>query len=253
MSEKLPTPVDALTGVPFPVLNSLSRISIASQNAHFHHSFPNGQPPAQKTLSQKALHSSRLQLLADTVHNEGSHSLHGLREDPPAPLEDKDRFRTIMFAAAHFIPERGINVWSDRESEPILPWQMDVLRAPDPKNPYSYLYLTYRHNPVRDFFEDYLPMQNLSHVDELKKEEFLITANDERQRYLGHYLLAQAAEVATELMEADYIALRMAGLLHPTTPNRPYTFARDMLGSQLRREQLFPRLKMNLGGLAIAA
>jgi|GEM_PF-3284880 len=105
----------------------------------------------------------------------------------------------------------------------------------------------YAYEPIRDFFKDYALRQPLDHLSEPLVDEFLHTKKIERHHYLGHLLLTEKSEVATESFETQYRDAHRAGRLHPLMPVMPHNLVDDKLGNRAYKEEIiFPEMAERL-------
>jgi hypothetical protein len=68
---------------------------------------------------------------------------------------------------------------------------------------------------IARFMRDYLIDQDLSVVDDSIIQEFVTTGSIERKKYLGHWLLAIASEIAVEPVKPVYRQALEEGLITP--------------------------------------
>ena len=105
----------------------------------------------------------------------------------------------------------------------------------------------YAYAPIRDFFTDYALRQPLNHIPDSLIDEFLYTEKVERRQFLGHLLLAEKSEVATESFELQYRQAHRIGQLHPMMPALPHNLVEYKLGnSAYKEEKIFPVLAKQL-------
>ena len=119
---------------------------------------------------------------------------------------------------------------------------------------YRYQHVSQGYIETRDFISDFLPKQDLSHVNPLKIEEFLDTKDDDRRRFLGFCFIGQAIQVATEAMEQRYSQIQKEGRLHPLKPVHARHQAAVLLGGISNWDAVVGSIENNLiNKLEIAA
>jgi hypothetical protein len=146
----------------------------------------------------------------------------------PARLKDVERYRTN-----HPVPET-----LSLSDEAIL--QLLNVRYTKQAT-LSSNHIRYSYDPIQMFFKDFALRRPLTHIGS-EIDEFLLTKDDTRRRYLGHWLLAKQSEVATEKIQNEYKAVLQAGLLHPLMPKWSRSLVIHKLGDAVRRETMFPEL-----------
>lgn len=203
-SPKLETPVDSLTGIPLPVYPNWRRLNPKSANNNWHHHYHKSTDPALTSQDGLAIRHSRLQLLPIPVHNR----YHDIFEGPPLPKTNSERFGHLVLVSAGYIPSEAVNVYGDNPAE--------VVELSDKKRSRlqssGQIHLRGQSN-ISNFMRRYLIKQDLSHVDEQLIDEFLHTGSIYRKRFLGHYLLAMASEVAVEPIKPVYQQALEEGLI----------------------------------------
>jgi hypothetical protein len=266
LAATLETPKDPFSGIPLPLvpIKHTPRLIEGNEAFNWHHAFhPESDPILQESLGGFALRHCRVEFVNQQIHNMNKRKgtrkkdsrsksilYHHLYKGPQIPSDEYEQFRTIVWACAGYIPQEGIDLWNSKpEVRALKPHERSFLQLQDPEDPYQHLTLKHRFIPVRDFFTDYAIRQDLSHVDELMIEEFLTTPKEDRKKYLGHLLLALAAEVAASPMEEDYLLKRKEGELHPLVPSNTHSLINYKFGTTEHRESIFPKLERKLLGL----
>jgi len=242
VAAELVTPVDELSGLPLPIAPTEYILPQESPNfADWHHHFHPASHEDMKSIGGIAIRNCRVQLVARRDHNEGPSSYHRFYSGPPIPEEENDQFSLTVLACAGYIPSQAIDL---RSGEPkvvdLSHTQQKILRQR--QDVFGYRNLRYAYDPIRSFYTEYSMSRDISCLNEIEIEEFLTTKDELRQKFLGHFLLAQVVKIASEDVHAKYIAVRRAGLLHPFMPAEPYSLVKYKLGANGRREELFPRL-----------
>lgn len=242
-------PKDPETGLPLPIIPSCRFLPADRPNeADWHHLWTRRCHPAYESAGGLALRNSMVQLIDVELHNQGKGSYHAHYDWIDVPEGEDEQFGLIIPSVAGFIPELGVDLSTEEPViRPFTPSELEFMRIPDDERGYSYRHVTYRYEPIRKFLTDYVVKQDLSHIEDVTIEEFLTTPDENTRRFLGHYLLAQAAEVAAEKIEPAYRINKKRGLLHPLVPAQPYRKIKYTLGSPLWQEvYIFPKLSERL-------
>lgn len=233
---ELVTPTEQ--GIPYPLLPPpyflpSDRPDLADDNHAFH---PRLSPLLQG-VSGEAIRNCRVQRTDWYDH----HIIyHGYYDGPPLPRTEAERFRIVVMAVAGYIPDLAIDCHGYKpEIVPITTevrerlWKGKEMRV-------------YRSGPVRKFMAEYVTSQDLSHVDEKHIEEFLHTDIEERRIFLGHWLLSQATEVATESLHEDYLDAHRRGKIVPGLTKKPENFVQNNFGNRFERNPVVRLLQERL-------
>lgn len=238
----IPTPVDEATGLPwvmYPPEYSLPtrRSDLADENHAFHPS----RSPLLATPAGEALKACRVQRVDWYDHHI---VYHGYFDGPPIPTTEEEIFKTLVFAAAKYIPDMAIDCRGYQpEYVPISQkiktrlWQTGEIKMDRP-------------GVVRGFFANYLIGQDISHVKNSRIDEFVTTPDDTRRQFLGQWLLAQAAEVATEPISPQYRVAQQTGRIVPGLTRKPENLVKDTLGNRFERSPYLTRLHAALAEAA---
>ncbi len=249
MSADRQTPTDVLSGLPLPIVPD-ENVRLPIDNpfvADLHHGFHPASHPDLQSLGGKALRHSRLQLVDKNYHNHTERSYHRFFEGPPIPVNPDEQFKICVLAAAGFVPDQGIDLSSgDPEIVELTPSQKIQLVEVDPDDQYGRRELKYRYTPIHDFFVDYALGRDITHVKEKIIDEFVHTEHEDRAKYLGHFLIAQTAVVASDTVAEQYREVYDAGMLHPMMPSHPASLVKFKLGNDSQRVSLIPALKDRL-------
>ena len=212
MPNKEFAPVDELTQMPLPVLPSPGlrhlRGMLREGDANWHHQY---HPSNSKRLSSAAglaVRHVRLQLLPAMEQHK---TYHQIFEGPEfLPRTSEERFGHIVLACAGYIPSNAIDVYKDDPTEPVALSKRMRQRLQNSGE----IQVRGQINIAR-FMKDYLVEQDLSAVDDSIIQEFVTTSSIERKKYLGHWLLAIASEIAVEPVKPVYRQALDEGLIIP--------------------------------------
>lgn len=212
------TPVCELTGVPFVLAPTSDLPPIPAHNvknidriADWHHPFHPRAELVNGTLGQKALRACRVQWAKyEKHHNNNPEGYHSIYYGPPLPLTEDEQFRTVIFAAAGYIPPQAIDFQlhtraltrqlTDAERSQL--WGSGQIRIDVPIT-------------VRDFIIDHALKREFIDVDDALVDEFLNTLNLARRQQVGNMLLRAASHEAVEPINPTYRQAKREGLIPP--------------------------------------
>lgn len=237
-NSKLPSPVDNLTKMPLPIIptDTLPRFK-DSRAANWHHHYHPSADPALTSISGLAVRHLRLQLLPIKSRHQVYHDIFSGPEFLPETQEE--RFGHIILASAGYMPRFGIDVTAEDPTVPVAMPQKMHNRLQNSGE------IAVRGNyNIANFIRKYLVVQDLSHVNESVVEEFLETTSIERKRYLGHWLLAIASEIATEPVKPAYHQALDDGLIK--TKIKPESVVKLAITGQKTRNKTIDDLRRRL-------
>jgi len=161
----------------------------------------------------------------------------------PQPLTDKKitKLRTKAADAYELLVEPAMS-----QEAYVNATTLDYINQREMRAGFKFHHFSYGYEPIKKFFAHVALSQDIVGVDEAKVEEFLVTHDQERKRYLGHTLLAFAIEGATGTVEETYKRMKKANLLHPVMPHNPKTLVRNKLGKTHERDALVGTLEVRL-------
>lgn len=205
------TPRDKLSRLPLPIL-PFESASVTSE----HHAAHPSSSELLKHDGGEAVRAVRLQIvqglgstasrknIKDPTKVPGEHQLyHHWFDGPELPASRREQFEYVVWATLPYVPTKAIAFPNKRPMVvKMTPEQIEAVRK-NIKGEAS--------SKATDFMQNYLLEQDLSHVGNNVIDEFVNTPDDERRYFLGHWLLAQAAEVATEPIEGRYKNARSLG------------------------------------------
>lgn len=189
--------VDEVTKLPLPIL-PLAPPGDQEQRSDSHHAFYERDTFENGTPGQRAVRFSRLQYGSRYFHDR-YHRMFSGSALPETPLEE---FTLTVLGYAGYVPEVAVDT---SRSEPkivtMTKRQKHHLQLPG-------ILKTEHRKGRRAEIGQFLMMHTLSHdfnhVDNVVKDEFLHTANDNRKRELGFWLVARAIEAAVEPVDPLY-------------------------------------------------
>jgi hypothetical protein len=251
MAAELLTPTDHLSGMPHPIIPtelSGDRYQPGITNHHANHPawwFRNKEPRTLEDYARIAWRLGRMQYTPDIYHNNGPKAYHDFYVGPPRQSDPDTVFVGLTLTTAGYVHDHGIDLSSGEPVErPMEPREVEHLRATDGL---GLRWFSYDYDAVRRFYERYALERGLGQVASAFLHEFIDPAtNAERRRYLGHFILAQAVEGASDTVREPYKQALKSGLLHPGMPPAPHALIRYKLGPSERRARLFPLLRQRV-------
>lgn len=249
----LVTPVDALTGMPLPIIAKPEDLNLKEpENKNWHHHFHPAKHPLLQGVGGIALRSCRMQYVPIELHNFGKNTYHDYFEGPPLPENDSDQFALTVLACAGYIPREGINI--SKTGPRVYELNDEQLADLKALSNNDYINFTYHNEFIREFFKQYALARDWSYLRESTIEEFLTSRDLERRRYLGHFILAKAIEMATDDIQQNYLTAFKEGLLHPQAPHNPRDIVKKKITPRKHKERLFKDMESVLAEhLGIAA
>jgi hypothetical protein len=230
------TPVDEI-GVPLPIAPPEMLLPKNSPEADWHHHMHPKRDPRLDDVGGFALRNARIQLSSyDTHHNRYHREFFG----PPIPDTAEEKFGLTVLLAAGYLPNGVIDFRKRktffrqmRPDEKQRFWASGEMRIGSETH-------------IRNFLTEYTLAQDISHVDDWTVDEFLYTEDPERKRFLGHWLLAQAIEKATEPISGLYEHALKKERLGADKPTKVASLVAVQLGNVRRRDTLLPQLEQKL-------
>jgi hypothetical protein len=293
MAAELQTPIDEYSGLPLPIAPSNEQpLNESGAVFNLHHAW-HPKADLQGSLGARALRSSRIQLVDETVHNNGDNAYHNDFNGPQLPQDELTRLNLIVFSCAGYVPEQGIDMTSNDPTRPVLltsqqqamlkiraepriPEQREVERYIDKYQPdldsasafkvlmernkfqalHRYQHWSYGYDLVRTFMATMVLDQNLGDVKRRLLHDFTERGQDEA----GMKLLGIAANkvVLSELsngrtMHQIYRQAHEDSRLHPMMPPTAKAFILYKLGNNMTRFALLPELRVQLMASELAA
>jgi hypothetical protein len=230
------SPVDE-TGMPLP-LAPTGLSPFEKDNSDWHHHFhPRRSELLTGSNGALAVRHSRVQITHRTQHDR----YHQVFEGPPLPETETYQFSLVVLASAGYIPSQAVDSRSRRgpkivkvkDAQRQRLWESGEIR---PDN------LTV----IRAFLGEFAVKQDLTDVNEGTIDEFLHTHDQDRKKYLGHWLLAHAIDHATEPVLPVYSLARRRGLINPHAPRHPRSFVQFVLGPPSARNKYISQLEDRL-------
>lgn len=233
-----PTPIDNRSKLPLPILPYKE----ATETSWHHHSHPSASPLLRKTGGQ-VVRSVRVQLTegnggiagvndAGYVKPEyGEHQrYHYFFKGPRLPETEQQQFEYAIWAATGYVPRFALDV-SGNNPKVVKMNREQISRLHKGEIKVNSKDL------LGDFIKDYLLNQDISHVDNKLVDEFVSTNDWSRKKFLGHWLLAQASEVATEHIDKPYREAHKMGLIIPGTSLKISNVAHGVLRKKRQQHQ----------------
>jgi len=220
MAAEFITPLDHATGIPLPIMPQVDlppvprgRMRNDARVADWHHPFhPRATLISEGELSAVAIRNCRIQWAEYDDHH---HKYHGAYLGPELPEYEDDRFRTVVFAAAGYIPDVAIGFGhfgkpslqklSDEQRNNL--WQSGQIRVANQAS-------------VRDFLLDYTLTNHLGGISESTIDQFLSTDDKRRKKELAGTILAIVAYSAAEQVSDIYAQSRKLNLIPPDRARR---------------------------------
>lgn len=237
MEKWQPTPTDevgmpyALRPPEYPIL--FNRTDLFDRNHAWH---PSTHPELEDDAGE-ALKGSRVQFADWWEH----HMIyHGRFSGPKLPTSRAEKFGLVVLSSALYVPDMALDCCDIdpkevrlSEAEKQRLWTSGELRISNAA-------------AVRNFLTDYTLEQDLSHVNDSMVDEFLNTNDLNRRRFLGHWLLSQAADKASEPIEPLYRQAWKLGRIPSDKSAKPCTVIQTGLGTVRNRDNLLPKLEEKL-------
>jgi hypothetical protein len=227
MAAELLTPLDEFTQIPLPIMprDDLPAVSTGKMRnveriADWHHPFHPRAALVTEGTGAIAVRNCRIQWAEYDDHH---HKYHGVFNGPVLPEGADEQFRTVVLAAAGYVPPEAIAF--RKSGAPIL----KTLREEQRNQLWSSGQLRIGNvATVRDFMLDYTLERDFSIVNDTTIDEFLHTKDMNRRKELGGTLLAIAAYDAAESVKDIYKLSRKLRLL---PPDRARTAGRFIFGT----------------------
>ncbi|HET6924889.1 MAG TPA: hypothetical protein VFH39_03615 [Candidatus Saccharimonadales bacterium] len=238
MAPEFITPLDHATGIPFPLMPRVDlppvpvgRIKNEARIADWHHPFhPRQELVSEGITSAVAVRNCRIQWAEYDDHH---HKYHGAYFGPVLPETDIDRFRTVVFAAAGYVPDAAIAF--GRFHRPLIKkldedqrnylWHSGQIRIAN--------FAT-----VRDYLLEYTLASDLSGVRESTIDEFLHTSDVKRRKELGGTLLGIAAYRAAAPVNEVYKLSRKMNLIPPDRARTAGRFILKTMNTQRQKKAM---------------
>ncbi len=207
-------PSDARTGIPLPIISNYEPPAVGRSLqadevvADWHHPFHPRATLVAGGAGEIALRNSRIQWVNREEHN----AYHKVFEGPALP-KGNELLRTVIFASAGHIPERGLCMHGE-----------NVMLQKIPNEYREYLWRSRQikvanTNVVRDYLlEQAFGEQDFGGINTRTIDEFLHTKDRTRRIELGNTLLGLAVYDTTASLRLAYKSSRRRELLPPSSP-----------------------------------
>lgn len=225
MAAELVTPIDELTGIPLPLVQTHTHASERFA-PDLHHPFHPRRHDALADLGGNALRHSRVQMVPYEIHH---HQYHNTFVGPELPDDELGKFKLVVMAAAGYVPDQAITFNTSGEPETVALHadyrnylrQPKQMRVGSPKS-------------VQDFLVQYTIQQDLTSIKNTTLDEFLYTTNTERRWQLGNAILGEASFIAAHPIKEIYRTAYQSELI---PPDRARAASRALLSMLCRRKQ----------------
>jgi hypothetical protein len=236
VAAELWTPLDEATGIPLPIMprDDLPSVPTGRQRnieriADWHHPFhPRAELMADGD-SGMAVRGCRVQWAEYDDHH---HKYHGAFVGPQLPESEEERFRTVVLAAAGYVPAQAIAF--DSYGQPEIRrlseegreqlWQTGQLRVDNFSN-------------VRKFLINYA-LKDFGDLRSGTIDEFLHTPDTERRFQLGSDFLGRAAHGAVVPLKGVYRESRELGLIPSEQARSAGRFVFNVMTTYRRKQAL---------------
>lgn len=242
MAAELVTPIDELTGIPLPLVQTVQMRPERFEPDWHHPLHPRRSPELTGNLGGEALRNCRVQRVSYELHH---HEYHETYAGPQLPATELDKLKVITAAAAGYIPEAAIT-FSGRHQPKIIKlssdkrqalWHSGRIKIGSPKK-------------VQEFLQEYTLSQPLDGVNDSTIDEFLNTDDEFRRVQLGDTLLGLAVYQVAKPISRMYKEAYEAELIPPDRTRRATRFVLTSLGLRQHRPKLHERLRLSLAGLS---
>lgn len=231
MIEKLATPVDETTGIPLPIYPNPNIPAVVHPPAinsarlgDWHHPFHPREILVKGTLGQQALRNCRVQWAEYNEHHDGV-GYHSFFAGPNLPIREQEIFKTVVFAAAKFLPDKALSF--DGEGGASVVKLDDAGRHRLLED--GVIKVANRIN-VRDFLLDYLARNGGLLADHQKAvEKFLDMPERENKLVLGRALINLASRAVTASIEPAYSQALRSHKLPAQRSAKPQAFVSNFL------------------------
>lgn len=227
MAAEIATPLDETTNIPLPIMPRLDlppvptgRMRNTERIADWHHPFHPRAALITEGAGAVAVRNCRVQWAAYDDHH---HKYHGAYLGPMLPEGPDEQFRTVVLAAAGYVPQEAIDF--GRFGKPLIRtlgeeqrnqlWNSGQMRIGNGAT-------------VRDFMLAYTLERDFNGINDSTIDEFLHTQDMRRRKELGGTLLAIAAYDAATPVSDIY---KQSRKLHLLPPERARTAGRFIFGT----------------------
>jgi hypothetical protein len=236
LAAELLTPIDEATGIPLPLYPSPDLPPVLGSGkrnieriADWHHPFHPAATLKNNDIGDGAVRNCRVQW---SLYDEHHHQYHGAYLGPQLPKTEDEKFKTVVFAAAGYIPDRALSFKTPHKPQVvILPaevraklWSSNTLQVGQPAS-------------VHNFLLYYALKQDFSSVTERTIDEFLHTRDIIRKDEWGRTLLGLAVYEAARPVKDLYKSARDAERIPPERARTAARFIFKSIDLQTRRKK----------------
>jgi hypothetical protein len=224
-TEKVPVPIDPLTGLVLSV--SVTEDDFVSPENHWHHNNFSKKRPELLNLGGKAVRYSRMQFLPFHLHHEAYlGSLHEVFCEPEnLPSEEPGQFMVANLSIAGVVPRDSIDLKSQNPTQPrrLTDREFNFISSPQITNVQGAYRRNehYRRLDIGHFILDY-SIQELflgNVVTSRQISEYLNAKNNKRLRALGNQIIKRAIREALIPVTEIYNEAKIEGMVIPSRPD----------------------------------
>lgn len=205
------TPMDEQAGIPLPIFprGDLPPVPVGRERnieriADWHHPFHPRAALVEDGLGAMAVRNCRIQW---TEYDDHHHKYHGAYAGPELPQEPEEQFKTVVLAAAGYVPRQTIRFVHGR---PVVCHLDDELR----ESLWTSGQLRIGNTAaVRNFLIDYAFSKDFGGVNASTIDEFLHTPDEKRRKDLGSTFLGIVAYDIAQPLRSIYKESRKLNLI----------------------------------------
>ena len=229
------TPSDEETGVTYPIVTTrrLPPINKSSNSdgvivADWNHAYHPRERLIRGTALENALRNARIEWVHRDDHNSYHKEFFG-----PAIGDEQQMIRQVIFAAAGFVPSKGLHYDGRKEAEVVnlnrrqrlSLWNSNRIRIVNEVS-------------LREGLMEVALRNDFSGINESTIDEFLHTTDPQRRFTLGSNLLSMALIDLTTPLKPLYKEMHEKQQLRPDAPKRIGKFALKLVSQSKRKRAL---------------
>lgn len=224
MVEKRQTPIDSVAGMPLPIYpfsdpNKYAPMACEEDGpvlyeTNWHHAFFPDDDLTANITGGPFLKQSRVQNVPVWLHDD----YHSIFSGPEIPKTVKQRFLLGVFAVAGYMPKYAIDVPNSSDEDSLIRLKYSeykrMLKPDMLKGDFVQRSVNLRR--ASKFMLNYIFKQDISSLDKLTAEEFLICDNKQRQLELASFIIDRLVDESTDPIKDKYHRIYRKHLI----PNR---------------------------------